>query len=253
MSSLVELEGIASRGWQGTTSQSLGDWLLRAGGGFTGRANSVLALGSPGVALSAAVVTVHDFYRRHQLPAMFQVPFDVDDPEGAQSHLSARLQGLGWQPFNATSVRVASLAAASAAFPTGSIGTPVHEATPSHRWLAGYHYRGRPLPPNAVAVLTNAADPTFLSLVEGDELLGVARGIVTDGWLGVTAVTVVEHHRRRGVGSALMGELVRWAGARGATEAYLQVDVANEAALGMYGRGGFVEHHRYHYLQLPPS
>ena len=42
------LELLAARGWRGTEEARLGDWLLRAGGGFTGRANSALALGDPG-------------------------------------------------------------------------------------------------------------------------------------------------------------------------------------------------------------
>src|SRR3712207_7331084 len=40
-------------------------------------------------------------------------------------------------------------------------------------------------------------------------LAAVARGVVTDGWLGVTAVTVAEEHRRRGLATAVMGALQR--------------------------------------------
>ena len=45
---VIDLERIAARGWQGTHTLQIGDWLLRAGSGFTGRANSVLPLGPPG-------------------------------------------------------------------------------------------------------------------------------------------------------------------------------------------------------------
>ncbi len=42
-----ELERLAARTWRGLEEERYGEWLLRAGGGFTGRANSVLVLGDP--------------------------------------------------------------------------------------------------------------------------------------------------------------------------------------------------------------
>jgi GNAT superfamily N-acetyltransferase len=98
-------------------------------------------------------------------------------------------------------------------------------------------------------VLRTGDRPTFVSLGEGDDLLGVARGVVNDGWLGITAVTVDERFRRRGVGSALMRSLIDWGRGRGVHSIYLQVDQANAGALAMYARLGFTEHHRYHYLR----
>ena len=71
---MVELERVASLGWQGTNTQVLGEWLLRAGSGFTGRANSVLPLGSPGCPLDDALNAVWEFYRGHHLTPLFQVP-----------------------------------------------------------------------------------------------------------------------------------------------------------------------------------
>jgi len=245
---MVDLERIAARGWRGTSSDALGDWLLRAGGGFTGRANSVLVLGSPGVALPAAMARVEAFYADHALPPMFQIPFDPDRGDDEPIRTSRALQSAGWRAFNETTVLVASLKAAQKSFPGSDLGEFRHAPQPSAEWLAGYLYRGRPLPAAAVAVLVNADGPDFVSLHADGEQLGVARGILVDGWLGVTAVTVAEKHRRRGVGTALMAELVRWAAAQGATHAYLQADSANTAALKMYRRGGFKEHHRYHYL-----
>lgn len=45
MQTIIELERTAAAHWRGTEEQWLGDWLLRAAEGFTGRANSVLPLG----------------------------------------------------------------------------------------------------------------------------------------------------------------------------------------------------------------
>ena len=39
---IIDLERVAAAHWRGTEEQWLGQWLLRAADGFTGRANSAL-------------------------------------------------------------------------------------------------------------------------------------------------------------------------------------------------------------------
>jgi ribosomal protein S18 acetylase RimI-like enzyme len=126
--------------------------------------------------------------------------------------------------------------------------------TPDEAWLTGYRYRGAGLPAVAREVLTNADQLAFAS-VHLDPApappAAVARGVVTDGWLGVTAVTVGEQHRRRGLATEVMAALQRWAADRGAHSVYLQVVADNRPALALYRRAGFIEHHRYHYRRAP--
>src|SRR3954467_10044134 len=69
-----ELERLAARTWRGLEEEPYGDWLLRAGGGFTGRANSVLVLGDPPDALTPAVEHVTRWYAARGLSARAQVP-----------------------------------------------------------------------------------------------------------------------------------------------------------------------------------
>ena len=45
---IAELETVAALGWRAPQEEPLGGWLLRAAGGFTGRANSALAAGDTG-------------------------------------------------------------------------------------------------------------------------------------------------------------------------------------------------------------
>jgi len=72
--SITELEHIAARHWRGTEEERLGGWLLRAADGFTGRANSALPLGDPGMPFDAALATVTRWYRARALPPMIVIP-----------------------------------------------------------------------------------------------------------------------------------------------------------------------------------
>jgi GNAT superfamily N-acetyltransferase len=121
---------------------------------------------------------------------------------------------------------------------------------PDEAWLAAYRYRGAELPAGARQVLTNAEDVVFAAVRLGDPpapSAAVARDVLTDGWLGVTAVTVEESHRFQGLATAVMGALQRWAAEQGGHSVYLQVAADNAPATAFYRRLGFIEHHRYHY------
>lgn len=236
------LEEIAAQGWRGLEEELLGEWRLRAAGGFTGRANSVLPIGESDRPLPAALAAVSAWYAERALPPLAQVPLPL------AAGVDRALEAAGWRAYNPTRVLVAETARMLAACPEQP-GLPLvrFAAAPDDEWLAGYHYRGRALPDGAIRVLTNASDPTFAATADGAGLLGVARGVTDEGWLGVTALTVSERARRRGVARHLMRGLAHWGAARGAEQIYLQVAEDNEPALALYAGLGFLVHHRYHY------
>jgi ribosomal protein S18 acetylase RimI-like enzyme len=238
-----DLEQLAARSWRGLEEERFGDWLLRASGGFTGRANSVLVVGRSPVDLPAAVAAVTGWYERRGLRPRAQVP--MPGGERADDALAAA----GWIRDDDNLVLTASL--------TGWAGPRVAvdlAAVPDEAWLNGYRYRGTPLPPVAAAVLANADEPVFASIrcdPAPAPLAAVARGVVVDGWLCVTAVTVDDRYRRRGLATAVMAGLGAWARERGAHSCLLQVAGSNAPALALYERLGFTEHHRYHYRLGP--
>jgi len=93
MQTIIELERTAAAHWRGTEEQRLGDWLLRAAEGFTGRANSALPFGDPGLPLDEALAAVTDWYRARGLPPMIVVPTALEaDPTGQalDNHLAER-------------------------------------------------------------------------------------------------------------------------------------------------------------------
>jgi N-acetylglutamate synthase len=248
-----ELEEIAAAGWRGTEAEALGDWLLRYGQGFTGRANSVLLLGDPGVPLGAALAQVEAWYAERGLPPKFQVP--VPDSATADAWLAAQ----AWTVYDPVRVLVADLADLLSA-PRSiapSLVVRVDDA-PDEAWIAAYHYRGGPLPASARSVIENGDQLGFASVRSasvgpaGGGVLAIARGSVDRGWLGVTAVEVAPAARRQGLAGVVLSALAQWASGLGAHSCYLQVAVENEAALALYLGTGFVDHHRYHY-RVPPS
>ncbi len=238
------LEEIAALGWGGLETERLGDWLLRASGGFTGRANSVLTVGDPGRPLDEAVPFVERWYADRGLPARFQVPMPhaavVDRwlVEHGWSLLDevrvlvADLEPLAWPPLRDTRVRI--------------------DAHPDEAWLASYHYRGGELPAHARAVIEHGGTLGFASVrTPAGQVLAIGRGAVDRGWLGLTAVEVEPSARRQGLGVVVLRALAGWAVERGARSCYLQVAVENAPALSLYQRAGFVDHHRYQY-RVPP-
>ena len=251
---VLALEAVAAKGWPAPDTRWLGRWLLRAAAGFTGRANSVLPLGDPGRRLDAALAEVEAWYGERGLPARVVVPTP------AREGLDAALADRGWTAYNTVEVLTADVEVTLARL-ARSAGRPdlppvAVDPTPADDWIGAYHYRGGdPLPAVGRAILTGARQPGFAAVRAGGAVLAIARASVDDGWVGVTAVEVDPAHRRRGLASHVMRELLRWGAERGATSAYLQVAVENGPALALYGRLGFAPHHRYHYriAGAPPS
>jgi N-acetylglutamate synthase len=245
-----DLEAAAAGAWQAPDTELLGRWLLRAAGGFTGRANSCLPLGDPGLPLRDAVDRVGDWYSARGLVPAFQLP----GPLGIA--VDAECDRRGWPPAaEDVLVMTAPLDVVVRTY-RADLPAVTIAAEPDDAWLDRYHYRGGHLPPNARDVLLDADLVGFASLDEGGRRLAVARGAVTAApsgrrWLGVTAVEVDAAARRRRLASHVMAALAMWARARGATDGYVQVSEANSGARAMYDRLGLTEHHRYHYRRRP--
>lgn len=242
----LELERIAALGWPGLRVEHLGGWMLRAGGGWTGRANSALPLGEPDRELDAAVDHVARWYTDQGLRPTFQLPLP------AREELRAYLAGRGWTDDRGAVVMTARTADVLARVPALPGLPPVlFSDTPGPAWLAGYHYRGDPPPAVAVEVLRAGTGPSFASVVEDGVTVAVCRTVQYAGWLGVAAVVVHPAHRRRGLARHLLVEVLRHA--PGARWSYLQVEDTNVAARTLYARAGYTDHHPYRYYRAPAA
>lgn len=249
--SMHDLERIMVEGWPPLDRAELGGWLLRAGAGFTGRANSVLPLGDPGLSLSEAVDHCETWYGERALRRLFALfgpeGFAVDDDP-----LGRELLARGYEPFNSTAVLTAATRSLPPEVPHPSGARVRLEPAPSPQWWDAWAARGgrNTRAPRAVvqAVMCGSPDQLFASLEVDGRVVGVARLAFAQGWAGVFALHVTPEHRRTGVAVQLMGALAEASRSRGIRSMYLQVLNASSPARDLYGRLGFSTHHAYCYL-----
>jgi N-acetylglutamate synthase len=242
-----ELEAVAAKGWRAPEETPLGEWWLRAADGFTGRANSALAVGDPGMPLAEAVAAVRRWYRARNLPAMIAVPHPLGRPGDSRTDQFLGQQGWHLRPGPAV---VMTAHAAEVARPGQPEQVELH-TEPGPAWLDLYHYRGEKLPPIARQLLLSAPVQVFASIRRQGSTVAIGRVAVADGWGGLTAIEVHPRHRRTGLATTITTALAAVAAGRGAAGLYLQVEQDNQAARALYTRAGFTDHHAYHYRVAP--
>lgn len=184
----LELDRVAARAWPPVERARLAPagadrpagpgagWELRAAGGFTRRANSVLPLGDPGLPLDEALHRVREWYAERGLPAYLQVSTGA---KGTQEELAAELARRGWTREVTALVRIAALAPIADRDPVPAAGVgeiapaggqPVGAGlrlelsrTVGDDWLARYQRVGRPAP-EALAVLSGGPSVWFATI-----------------------------------------------------------------------------------------
>lgn len=240
------LEAAAADGWPGTERAWIDGWLLRLGNGYTKRANSAVPLGDPGGPARLTPQTlerIEEWYAERRMPALLSLPDRLASPPP------------GWRTW--AEVVVMGIDIDNFALPQGPSMVRI-EPEPNSAWLDLHRFKGE----DTVPVPPDIPDMDVLTAVREGELgfatlglpnpLAIGRGAVTnapDGrrWIGLTSVAVAAPHRRRGLGTLVCAELIRWGHRHGATHAYLQVEAENTGALALYREMGFLEHHRYRY------
>lgn len=236
---IVALERVAAAGWPATDTDWLGDWLLRAAGGWTSRANSVLPLGDPGVPVPEALDRVHAWYAARGLRPSIAVPLP------ALRTLDRHLESRSWRPTHRVLVQTRQQSKPAAASGHDDLPPVRITSSPDPQWLQLVGERKGGLPDVAVKVLTGARLPGFASVYESGRLVAIGRGVVDEGWLGLSLMEVVPAARRRGLARHVFAALARWGAEHGAERTYLQVEEKNDAARTLYASLGFTTHHSY--------
>jgi GNAT superfamily N-acetyltransferase len=250
-----ELQRIAARGWRPAETEMLGDWLLRAAGGFTGRANSALVIGDPGSSLDDALDRIEQWYAARGLPPRVQLP-SRDATPGVDAALDKR----GWSTSSVVHVMTAELGTVlRARRNTSDVEVGIAEE-PDEDWLASYRQdsadrQDGTLPGAARDLLVRHDNVGFASIRDTGGCAAITRATVDGRWAGLFAVEVTPAHRGRGLGAIVSLAALRWAVASGARRGYLQVAADNAPAIALYDNLGFAVHHDYVYrtpeLSLP--
>ena len=231
----------AHPGWRPVEEEQLGQWLLRASGGFSNRGNSVLALGDPGVPLREAIERVTEWYDARGLTPRAHVVAD--------SPLVYALDEADWSVYEPTGLMLTSVARALR-HTDPSDQRVRHDTAVDAGWLATDERAARF--GDAARQVLEAGEVTFATVRADDgSVLARGRGSFHDDWLGISSLWTAEEHRGQGLGTAVLRSLLDWGAEGGATTAYLQVVESNEAAARLYEARGFEKHHGYAYYRAP--
>ena len=231
---------LADRGWPALEREELGGWTLRAAGGVTNRANSVLTAGDV-ADVEAAVDRAERWYRERGLPAVFQV-----SPATPRA-LAAELARRGYREHSRTDILVADRAEVAAAATMNDIAVSDH---PQPGWLDTWWAvdgRGGDAERGVVARILGGGPALYGWAGDSAAPLAVARLALVDDWAGLYAVATLPEARRRGLARSLTVALAAASGDRGVRHLWLQVLADNAAAHSVYAGLGFRPASHYAY------
>ena len=242
MNAAEKLEIVCAKAWPALVEEPLGEWVLRWADGFTGRANSALAIGDPGRPVGDALRAVCDFAHARDIPPAVQV---VEN-----SRLEHAVAAEGWRERSehAAGHRVVVL---TGPLPSGPAPDAEVLDQPTPEWWELAEGTAAPGPAQRHVVTTGKVG---YGVVRADgRTAGAVRGALVDGWLHVGRLAVAPGFRRRGLATTALGALAEWGRAHGAEQWILQVAAGNTGALALYSGLGCSEHHRYRYWGPAPG
>ena len=253
-----DLEKLMAKGWRALDRGGLGDWVLRASEGFTGRANSALVVGDPSLPLDKAIDFVEKWYSDRGRPTVFQVHGErgfVAEELPVAAALLDRGYAVGggrddWQ-------RVEIMTGLSAAVPplTEASAPVTADAELKMDWLQAYAEQRSIVPGATEAVLTGSDGQLFLSVNDPDSnrIVALARMAIHPGWAGIFGLWVHPDHRRRGLATTLVSAVAMVARENIMPAIYLQVSADNTDGVAFWEGLGFGVHHEYTYLTRPSA
>jgi len=233
---IIELEKLLNSTWSATEQIMHGEWLFRASGKYTMRANSVLPQGAapygePEKSIDEAIQDVITFYAHRDLEPIFHLPLPLYE------ELFTYLLAHGWREKLRAQVQVADIGISE-------------------------------IKPDSILEISTSCNPEWLS-VQGDEQLlnlmdktparyyilkrdnnpvAVLRAGIHDDWAVISRLFVKPEYRGLKYSQELMLSVFNNLYSSGITKVALQVDISNGPAMALYKGLGFRKHHEYSYV-----
>jgi GNAT superfamily N-acetyltransferase len=242
-----KIEAMSLNHWPALTTLVHEGWLLRFADGYTKRANSVSAIyGEDHDAddgdVERRIAWCERRYAALGLPSVVKItPFD------RPASLDRLLAERGYAKMDTVSVQTLELARIGLAE-----ASHVHMAEqPTEEWvetfcrLDGVAEAHRPAMVRMLA--PNGLMKGFATFRHDGKPVACGLGVVEDEWLGLYDIVTDAAYRNRGIGKAIVANLLYWGKEKGARRAYLAVVADNAPALRLYAKLGFEEAYRYWY------
>ncbi|MGA1802088.1 GNAT family N-acetyltransferase [Rhizobium sp. HT1-10] len=237
------LEAVGFRAWPASSVQYDGSWQVRLTAGHPSkRLNSIVPL-DPSDHRDVAI-------RLEKAQRKFEAygrPLVVRETPLAPPVLMTLLREANWEAFEETIVMTCDLV--DVVLPDTLDHLPTHDVG---RYVDASLLVDRSDPalkPALAEVVSGIKPPSGLFVIEDPEAGAVATTLcVQDNDLaGLMSVSVAPEYRRKGFGIEIVASALRWARARSARTAWLQVSADNLPALNLYAGIGFCEAYRYRY------
>jgi GNAT superfamily N-acetyltransferase len=243
---ILELERSALAAWPAEHVEELAGWRLRAMSGVTRRANSVWACERSGdLSLAERIERVERFYDARGLPALFHISPVTEPPE-----LDRALELRGYVVDAPVSVQVALPPEVCARANPSSQARVELTREPTEPWLEISARKGRYANVESVyrGLLQRLGTSAHYALARVAGLpAAVGLGTVHGDWFGVCSMLTLPGQRRAGLGRAVLAALAGRALERGCSSLYLQVELENTPARGLYASAGFRHRYGTHY------
>ncbi|MCO5145572.1 MAG: GNAT family N-acetyltransferase [Aquamicrobium sp.] len=239
-------EAAGFRAWPATSVQYDGTWAVRLSGGHPAkRLNSINPLDPFDDAnLTERIARAARRFAAYGRPLTFRM-----SPLAAPA-IREHLDAQGWSHFSESLVMRATLSPAMVheamhQIPLKDMGRFISAAI-SIRSL------DPALRPGLSEIVSSIQPEAGLFVLEeGRQPVSTAICVHDEDLAGLFEVATEASRRGRGYGRRVLLSALKWAQARGARTAWLQVDADNESAIGLYRSIGFAEVYRYHYRQPP--
>ena len=231
--------------WPAVTTHMIDGWAVRFAGGYTGRANSASAITRDARVDEAFVAKIIAMYANERLTPQFRV--------SPLAHLDTAhfLRQCGFFSRGLAHGMIADINAQHRR-PDSRIRL---SSQADISWCLEVTSRQDETKRNPVAlhaIVSRIQVPArFATVVVDGEAVGFGIAAIDRGWMELGSIVIDSRHRGKGLGRALVSTLLAWAADHNVDGAFLQVDVTNATALGLYRSLGFEVLYDYDTLFLP--